>query len=329
MANFRSLKTWGPKEFLEWAESNYPANRIVEMLYLDRSGMTVLPTQIDRLVNLTNIDLSHNRLSRLPNTITNLSKLRQLDVSSNRLTQLPAGIWDSGITTINLSDNMLVDLPSPSGPRGQHGPRWRPSNINILLLSHNRLTALPEWFVFPNASYIDLSYNQLSEIVLFHFPGFLDLSYNRLTDLYIHDDVDADRLDSLILSHNLFSTIPFTIRRAAYNIRTLDMSYNLLETLDPEEIPRSLEFLYIQGNQLADIPFQDLNDNNNGLLIHVDRYFRDRFDIDANPFPNLTIIFDEDNEEVDTKPAREMPLGSLSFGFHGRRHPSMTRRRFY
>jgi Leucine-rich repeat (LRR) protein len=51
-----------------------------------------LPAEIGALVNLKELDLSHNCLASLPAEFSALRRLAELDISHNELTTLPAGI---------------------------------------------------------------------------------------------------------------------------------------------------------------------------------------------------------------------------------------------
>lgn len=342
MANFRSLKIWGPREFLEWAESNYPSNRIVQVVDLSRSGMTVLPTQIDRLVNLWNLDLSHNRLTRLPETIGGLSKLRDLNVSHNRLTNLPATFTRLGnLRRVNLSNNELVVLPDTIGSL---------RNIDSINLNNNRLTRLPDSISgLANMLQLELKNNQLISLPesigalsslhilelknnrLTSLPrsisrigrlSILDVSHNRLTNL--PDDIGGmDFIEHLDASHNQLTT-PLRITNM-YELEELNLSFNQLREF-PFGIVRNtpfLEILHIEGNQLNQESLEALErllptraEIMPDLEITIDGYMSDFIYPDRLPYARFEYI---DNVMADTKPAREIPLGGLSFGFHNRR----------
>jgi len=56
------------------------------------SGITELPENLVKLINLKYLDLSGNRLTSLPESIGNLTKLTSLNLTNNKLTSLPENI---------------------------------------------------------------------------------------------------------------------------------------------------------------------------------------------------------------------------------------------
>lgn len=61
---------------------------------LHYSLLRELPHNIGQLLpNITELNISHNRLTHLPDGLCMMPKLRQLSVEANRLTQLPPSFW--------------------------------------------------------------------------------------------------------------------------------------------------------------------------------------------------------------------------------------------
>jgi Leucine-rich repeat (LRR) protein len=71
----------------------------------------------------------------------------------------------------------------------------------------------------------------------------------------IPDDLDND-LTHLSLEGNLISFVPTLLLSSIVNIRMLNLSDNLIETLSPEiDQLVNLEFLYLRGNQIREVYF--------------------------------------------------------------------------
>ncbi|KAJ7305988.1 hypothetical protein JRQ81_010354 [Phrynocephalus forsythii] len=92
-----------------------PAMVALQTLHLRNTQRTQsnLPTSLDALVNLSDVDLSCNDLSRVPECLYTLANLRRLNLSSNQIAELSLCIdqWTQ-LETLNLSRNLLTSLPS-------------------------------------------------------------------------------------------------------------------------------------------------------------------------------------------------------------------------
>nr|XP_056722154.1 protein flightless-1 homolog [Euleptes europaea] len=92
-----------------------PAMIALQTLHLRNTQRTQsnLPTSLDGLTNLTDVDLSCNDLSRIPECLYTLANLRRLNLSSNQIAELSLCIdqW-TRLETLNLSRNQLTSLPS-------------------------------------------------------------------------------------------------------------------------------------------------------------------------------------------------------------------------
>uniref|UniRef100_U3IGL9 FLII actin remodeling protein n=1 Tax=Anas platyrhynchos platyrhynchos TaxID=8840 RepID=U3IGL9_ANAPP len=92
-----------------------PALTALQTLHLRNTQRTQsnLPTSLEGLANLADVDLSCNDLSRVPECLYTLGSLRRLNLSSNQITDLSLCIdqW-AQLETLNLSRNQLTSLPS-------------------------------------------------------------------------------------------------------------------------------------------------------------------------------------------------------------------------
>ncbi|XP_012661468.1 protein flightless-1 homolog isoform X2 [Otolemur garnettii] len=92
-----------------------PAMTALQTLHLRNTQRTQsnLPTSLEGLSNLADVDLSCNDLTRVPECLYTLPSLRRLNLSSNQITELSLCIdqWVH-VETLNLSRNQLTSLPS-------------------------------------------------------------------------------------------------------------------------------------------------------------------------------------------------------------------------
>ncbi|XP_053425143.1 protein flightless-1 homolog isoform X2 [Nycticebus coucang] len=92
-----------------------PAMTALQTLHLRNTQRTQsnLPTSLEGLSNLADVDLSCNDLARVPECLYTLPSLRRLNLSSNQITELSLCIdqWVH-VETLNLSRNQLTSLPS-------------------------------------------------------------------------------------------------------------------------------------------------------------------------------------------------------------------------
>uniref|UniRef100_A0A670JT16 FLII actin remodeling protein n=1 Tax=Podarcis muralis TaxID=64176 RepID=A0A670JT16_PODMU len=92
-----------------------PAMVALQTLHLRNTQRTQsnLPTSLEGLSNLSDVDLSCNDLTRVPECLYTLSNIRRLNLSSNQIGELSLCIdqWCQ-LETLNLSRNQLTSLPS-------------------------------------------------------------------------------------------------------------------------------------------------------------------------------------------------------------------------
>lgn len=69
--------------------------------------MKDIPTEITKLVNLTSLDLSKNKLASLPDEVLQLTTLRMLNIKDNQLTSLPQLCILPYLTSVKANRNYL------------------------------------------------------------------------------------------------------------------------------------------------------------------------------------------------------------------------------
>merc|ERR1712018_778598 len=79
---------------------------------LSSNVITKIPPKFPAKFNLiTELNLSHNRISNLPNEVTEFTQMEKLDISNNSFTSLPPALFSlPALTTINARKNFIADI---------------------------------------------------------------------------------------------------------------------------------------------------------------------------------------------------------------------------
>lgn len=106
-------------------------------LILSNMSVTIFPKCLQKLANLTELDLSRNRIQKLPDSIGNLESLRWLDLHSNKLESVPESLGNLVLLThLNLSNNRITSAGLPSTLSSL-------TSLKSLNLGLNQLDTLP------------------------------------------------------------------------------------------------------------------------------------------------------------------------------------------
>ncbi|CAE7157065.1 unnamed protein product [Rhizoctonia solani] len=90
-------------------------------LYLANNNISILPSELFQVHNLTLLSLRGNKLLSLPPAIGNLKSLRSLNIASNELTTLPSELSYLNLQTLLLYPNPF--LPKPTTDSAQSDSR--------------------------------------------------------------------------------------------------------------------------------------------------------------------------------------------------------------
>ncbi|XP_046966291.1 protein flightless-1 [Vanessa cardui] len=92
-----------------------PSLQSLETLHMRNTQRTLanLPTSLDTLCNLSDVDLSKNALTKVPDALYSLQNLKRLNLSDNEITEISTAmdIWQK-LESFNLSRNKLTVLPA-------------------------------------------------------------------------------------------------------------------------------------------------------------------------------------------------------------------------
>ena len=84
----------------------------VEQVYLKQCELISFPKWLERLINLTHINISHNVISKIPSEISLLQNLAFLDVSNNYVTTIPVELCElKNLKYLDLGGNLIDEIP--------------------------------------------------------------------------------------------------------------------------------------------------------------------------------------------------------------------------
>ncbi|CCI46646.1 unnamed protein product [Albugo candida] len=221
----------------------------------------VCPTTVEssnETCNLEILKLSCNKLTGFPRFQSSFRKLRILDLSNNEITDLQdeALLSLCALEELNLACNMLTTLP-------QHKMTYEllGNTLRILRLDQNHLSTLPsDMVLLQGLEQLNAGMNRLNAL-----PN-LQYNWKSLTSLCLDDNSSLGNFDNWTPSFSnlrhlsmsrcsLQGTFHISPNLAA--LTELNLSHNSLETLSFD--PRTLELarvveLHLEHNRFAEIP---------------------------------------------------------------------------
>lgn len=149
-------------------------------LNISDTCLSVIPDQIQSLVNLQTLVLHSNNIETINESISKLERLKILDLSRNSIKEVPSSI--SGLlqlVTLNLSWNKLESFPTFK----------KNSKLAVIDLSNNSLNCFPDvcYDELVNLAELKLSGNKIEEVPasIRKLPllKLLDVSSNKIKSL--------------------------------------------------------------------------------------------------------------------------------------------------
>uniref|UniRef100_A0A2K6UQH1 FLII actin remodeling protein n=1 Tax=Saimiri boliviensis boliviensis TaxID=39432 RepID=A0A2K6UQH1_SAIBB len=198
-----------------------PAMTALQTLHLRNTQRTQsnLPTSLEGLSNLADVDLSCNDLTRVPECLYTLPSLCRLNLSSNQITELSLCIdqWVH-VETLNLSRNQLTSLPSAICKLGK---------LKKLYLNSNKLDfdGLPSGI------------GKLTNLEEF-------MAANNNLELIPESLCRCPKLRKLVLNKNRLVTLPEAIHFLT-EIEVLDVRENPNLVMPPKPVDHATEWYNI------------------------------------------------------------------------------------
>lgn len=247
--------------------------RSLETLKLDNNKISSIPGTIGALKKLRSLSIANNNLSTLPDEISQLEALFELDVHSNSLNVLPASIWNCSLVYLNASSNILESFPDPPDDVSyEHNgitSMTTPSTVTLVApyepdpppYQPLKPSPAPPAPPAPSASSHNLSSNgrPANNAPLSTTLETLCLGDNRLPDDVFYPLSHFSVLKVLNLSHNFIADIPRGQIPNPGHLNELYLSGNQLTQLPVDDIDhslRGLSVLYVSGNKLTRIPIE-------------------------------------------------------------------------
>ncbi|CAM5087928.1 unnamed protein product [Natator depressus] len=198
-----------------------PAMTALQTLHLRNTQRTQsnLPTSLEGLTNLTDVDLACNELSRVPECLYTLSSLRRLNLSSNQISELSLCIdqWTQ-LETLNLSRNQLTSLPSAI---------CKLTKLKKLYLNSNKL----------DFDGIPSGIGKLTSLEEF-------MAANNNLELIPESLCRCTKLKKLVLNKNRLVTLPETIHFLT-DVEILDVRENPSLVMPPKPVDKTSEWYNI------------------------------------------------------------------------------------
>ena len=230
----------------------------LEYLSLRRNGISRMDVQFDKLAPILNwLDLSGNKLESfdfladLPRTMRNL--YLEDNGCSCTINKLP-----SGIEHLQVSGNRIAELCNENCSQGSLSLRGL-KKLRILNASRNNIRTITEdaFKDVTQIEWLDLSRNELrfypKSRSLNHLKH-LDLSHNQITEVMNLCENILTSIETLNLSNNYISMIDNNFVNMFY-LKRLDLSNNRIAILPTMLIfnSRSLKVLLLRNNSIEDI----------------------------------------------------------------------------
>ncbi|OCT64459.1 protein flightless-1 homolog [Xenopus laevis] len=198
-----------------------PAMTALETLHLRNTQRTQsnLPTSLEVLTNLSDVDLSMNELTRIPECLYTLPNLKRLNLSSNQISEISLCIdqW-AQLETLNLARNQLTSLPSAI---------CKLAKLKKLYLNSNKL----------DFDGIPSGIGKLSNLEDF-------MAANNNLELIPESLCRCSKLRKLVLNKNRLVTLPEAVHFLT-DLEVLDVRENPNLVMPPKPADRTSEFYNI------------------------------------------------------------------------------------
>ena len=246
------------KEINDGVFSNFSR---LSMLDLSNNNLVEIPKSLRFLKNLKSLDLSHNLIRNLVDL--SLSQLFRLDLSWNKIENITVAALQHLISLqiLDLSNNKIEEV--------ERGSFDFTKLIRAVRLDSNYLKRMDNLFhQLPNLTWLNISDNQIEMFDYAMVPRnllWLDLHRNKIQSLDNYFGIE----DGTTLQH-------------------IDASYNRITNIGPLNVPKSIEILILNDNDIVNVASFTFSEKSN--LKKVDLSVNKLNEVDRNSirvFSNL------------------------------------------
>ena len=202
-------------------------------------------------INITELKLNQNNLSRLPDNFHKLTKLKKINLDENKFAVFPPSLLQMpGLTDVLISDNKLESLPDTIDSI---------ANLQTFHAMHNKIADIPvSMYKCTKLRILFLSGNGIKKLPkeLFKAPSleYLRLGKNRITDIPAEVKT-APKLKGLYLEYNMLTKLPSGIGSAPV-LQSLELTCNSLSSVEQSLYEGNVQYLSLAGNRLKMLPVQ-------------------------------------------------------------------------
>lgn len=228
---------------------------IHKAIFIHNSLRRIEPTSFYG-TGLSSLEITYNQLSWLPyQSLFGLERtLRELNLHHNKLTSIPRAALSqlTRLRELNLGYNLISEIKGDF----DFPPNLR-SSLRILVLTGNSLTYLEAYSFrsLDSLQYLDISGNNLFALHDLSLSQPVttgtSVSSSHLTSIPV--TIGLSSLDTLILSDNRLTRIPFNAIGNLSTLRNLDLSHNLIsntaDSVDYKGRKLSLNHLRLDFNR--------------------------------------------------------------------------------
>ncbi|NP_001015848.1 protein flightless-1 homolog [Xenopus tropicalis] len=198
-----------------------PAMTALQTLHLRNTQRTQsnMPTSLEVLTCLSDVDLSMNEMTRIPECLYTLASLKRLNLSSNQISEISLCIdqW-AQLETLNLARNQLTSLPSAI---------CKLAKLKKLYLNSNKM----------DFDGIPSGIGKLSNLEVF-------MAANNNLELIPESLCRCSKLRKLVLNKNRLVTLPEAVHFLT-DLEVLDVRENPSLVMPPKPADRTSEFYNI------------------------------------------------------------------------------------
>ncbi|WWC64833.1 uncharacterized protein I303_107447 [Kwoniella dejecticola CBS 10117] len=217
--------------------------------------------------NLTNLDLSHGKISTLADeAFSGLTNLVKLNLNFNQFTRLPSTLDRlQNLEVFSCTDNMLSDLPIGLG---------KLQKLRVLNLHNNNLRHLrSELWACSSLETMNVSSNLLEgfEPLPDNMAAAMGVDPSELPEMVNGLPPCATSARHLYLGDNKITDEIFHYIANLPYIKTVNLSFNDIYEIPPDTLSHcsKLEHLYLSGNKLTSLPAEDLEKLVNLKTLHL------------------------------------------------------------